>query len=134
MTIGTRFKDFVQGCWSISDIVYIYNYILVYIYNYIPVFSLLLRIPNQWRQRRTPTISQSASNIKSLHIVNRAGLFNILFGLHRHKNRLINAKYTWRSLAQFLYFPRTSNVSILIEKETLLPCLIGLEKKRNYLI
>ena len=37
------------------------------------------------RQRRTPTISESASNITSnikiLHIVNKAGLFHILFGV-----------------------------------------------------
>ena len=33
------------------------------------------------RKRRTPTISESASNIKILHITNKAGLFHILFGL-----------------------------------------------------
>ena len=30
---------------------------------------------------RTPTISESASNIKILHITNKAGLFHILFRL-----------------------------------------------------
>ena len=35
----------------------------------------------KWRRRRrTPTISESASNIKILHIINKAGLFQILFG------------------------------------------------------
>ena len=33
------------------------------------------------KQRRAPTISESASNIKILYIVNKAGLFYILFGL-----------------------------------------------------
>ena len=31
------------------------------------------------RRRRTATISESASNIKILHTVNKAGLFHILF-------------------------------------------------------
>ena len=35
----------------------------------------------KWRQRRMPAISESASNIKILHIVNKAGLFHILFGV-----------------------------------------------------
>ena len=33
------------------------------------------------RRRRTPASSETASNIKILHIVNKAGLFHILFGL-----------------------------------------------------
>ena len=33
------------------------------------------------RQWRTPAISKYASNIKIMHIVNKAGLFHILFGL-----------------------------------------------------
>ena len=33
------------------------------------------------RRKRTPTISESTSNIKILHITNKAGLFHILFGL-----------------------------------------------------
>ena len=33
------------------------------------------------QQRQTPAISESASNIKILHIVNKAGIFHILFGL-----------------------------------------------------
>ena len=38
------------------------------------------------RQRqRTPTISESASNLKILHIVNKAGLFQILFWLIKFK-------------------------------------------------
>ena len=31
--------------------------------------------------RNEPTSTESASNIKGLHIVNKAGLFRILFGL-----------------------------------------------------
>ena len=37
----------------------------------------------QGQPRRTPIISESASNLKILHIVNRAGLFQILFGLNK---------------------------------------------------
>ena len=33
-------------------------------------------IKRRRRQRRTPTISESARNIKILHIVNKAGLFH----------------------------------------------------------
>ena len=36
----------------------------------------------EWRQRRTPTISEYVqSNIKILHIDNKPGLFHILFGV-----------------------------------------------------
>ena len=35
----------------------------------------------RWRQRRTPASSDSTSNIKIMHVVNKAGLFHILFGL-----------------------------------------------------
>ena len=36
----------------------------------------------QWRQHQwTPTISESASNLNIMHIVIKAGLFHILFGL-----------------------------------------------------
>ena len=35
----------------------------------------------QSQPQRTPTISESASNLKILHIVNKVGLFHILFGL-----------------------------------------------------
>ena len=38
----------------------------------------------QWRQRQTPTFSESASNIKILHIVNKVGLFHILFGVIKY--------------------------------------------------
>ena len=33
------------------------------------------------KRRRTPTISESARNIKILHVTHKAGLFHILFGL-----------------------------------------------------
>ena len=71
-----------------------------YIYIYDPFFNVFeypvawqisLRIPKgklngfgiklRWRQRRTPAISEFASNIKILQIINKAGLFHILFGL-----------------------------------------------------
>ena len=47
---------------------------------------VLLRIPNGngfgiKRRRQTPASSENASNIKILHIFNKAGLFHILFGL-----------------------------------------------------
>ena len=35
------------------------------------------------RRRQTPTISKSASNLKILGVVNKAGLFHILFGLNK---------------------------------------------------
>ena len=35
----------------------------------------------QQQQWRTPASSESASNLKKMNIVNKAGLFHILFGL-----------------------------------------------------
>ena len=45
-------------------------------------FGIKWRQGQQQRQRRTPASSESASNIKILHIVYKAGLFHILYVLY----------------------------------------------------
>ena len=45
------------------------------------VYGFGIKQRQHQRQRRTPVSSETASNIKILHKVNKAALFHILFGL-----------------------------------------------------